>query len=196
MKNFLVSLLTFTIGVTLANLALKNIFPKPVKIKIKQEIVVTPKIQPAQVPIKVIEERKPFFDSFDKDTYYGGWFIADEFKGMNEVWTVLLSRDSDNSENEELLWSAMILTKNPDNTSNDDDNFQSVSIKVKDDHLQFTTNKIRGIKYKFDGKFIKKGQSFSNEEKVLKGTLQKIVKGKEIAKFTSEFAYFEPVCFH
>ena len=122
--------------------------------------------------------------------------MADEFKGMKEVWTILLSRNNENSKNEKLVWSAMILTNNPNGSSNDDDDFSSVWIKTENNHLSFKTNKIRGIEYKFDGEFFKNGKDFTQEEKVLKGTLQKIVKGKIVAKFTTDFAYLEPRCFH
>ncbi len=88
------------------------------------------------------------------------------------------------------------MTQHADFSPNDDDDFHSVWIKTENNRLSFKTNKIRGIEYKFDGKFFKNGKEFSNDEKVLKGTLQKIVKGKQVAKFTADFAYREPVCFH
>ena len=114
---------------------------------------------------------------------------------MKEVWTILLTTDNEHFKDNK-VWSAMVLTDNPDGSSNDDDNFQSVRIKTENNHLSFKTNKIRGIEYKFDGEFFKNGKEFSNDEKVLKGTLQKILKGKVIAKFTADFAYHEPHCFH
>ena len=145
----------------------------------------------------------PFFDSFKKNEFDGnqyqgfsGWFSTDEFKEMEEVWTILLSRDNENSKDEKLVWSAMILTNNADGSSNDNDDFHSVQIKTAGNHLSFRTNKIRGIEYRFDGEFFKKGKDFLPDEKVLNGTLHKIVKGKQVAKFTADFAYYEPVCFH
>jgi hypothetical protein len=155
-----------------------------------------PQIQTFDVPIQKAEDSKPFFDSFRVDEGYGGWLIADKFKGMKEVWTILLSRDSENLDNDKLVWSASILTLNADGESNDDDDFNSVQIKTDDNRLSFRTNKIRGIEYKFDGEFFRSGKDFSDDEKVLKGTLEKIVRGKTVAKFTADFAYNEPHCFH
>lgn len=213
MKKTLAALVTFTIGVLAFNfwkiesaVTIMNLSPErkivetaPVQAKLFQ-------IDDAPVEKKEVEKSeslKSFFDSFKAAEYdeweyqgYSGWFIADDFTGMPEVWTILLRRDDENSKKGKLVWSAMILTQNADGSPNDDDNFRSVSIKTKGSNLSFKTKKIHGIEYKFDGKFFKNGKSFSNEEKVLKGTLQKFVRGKKTAELTADFAYHEPVCFH
>ncbi len=211
MKKLLIALLTFTVGVLTFNLLTTKQVSTPVTLTIEKKAVKTSeskiettpteRIENPKLPEK-IEYLKPFFDSFSANDYdgnqyqsYGGWFMADDFRGMKEVWTILLTRDDVNSE-EKLLWSAMILTQHADGSPNDDDNFQSVWIKTENNRLSFRTNKIRGIEYKFDGAFFKNGKEFSNDEKALKGTLRKIAKGKEVAKFTADFAYHEPRCFH
>lgn len=200
MKRALVALLTFTVGVVAFDLLKSTPASSTTTFTTEQKIVEIAEVQVLSNLTQIKESPKPFFDSFqsneNENLGFGGWFIADEFKGMREVWTILLSTDDENSNDEKLIWSAMVLTRNPDGTSNDDDNFQSVWIKAEGNHLSFKTNKIRGIEYKFTGKFFKDGKEFTNDEKVLKGTLQKIVKGKDVAKFTSEFSYHEPVCFH
>ena len=138
----------------------------------------------------------PFFKSFGDNEGYGSWLYPDHFHGMKEVWTILLRRDWEGKNNEHLVWSAMVLTSNPDGTSNDVDDFESVSIITEDNHLRFTTKRIHGIQYEFEGNFLKTGKDFSEDEKVLAGTLRKTVKNKQVAKFTADFEYAEPHCFH
>ena len=104
-------------------------------------------------------ESEPFFDSFGEDEYFGGWLIADQFPGMEEVWTISLYREERNGN--EAVWSAMVLTSNADGSSNDDDNFESIKIKTDSDHLMFSTNKIRGIQYTFEGRFFELGHDFN-----------------------------------
>lgn len=196
MKKILIALLTFLLGVSAFNLlnfekVKKLQQPAPV-----QKIVEISETQIEDFPSQKPDNFEPFFDSFNEDESYYGWLMADNFKGMKEVWTILLSRDDENFKNEKPVWSAMILTQYNDYSPNDDDNFQSVWIKTENNRLSFRTNKIRGIEYKFDGKFFKNGKDFSNDEKVLRGTLRKIVRGKETAKFNADFAYYEPHCFH
>jgi hypothetical protein len=197
MKKILIALLTFLLGVFAFNLLNFEKAATSQTFAPVQKVVEIPETQIEDFPNQKIGSSEPFFNSFNENEGYGGWLIADKFKGMKEVWTILLTRDNENSdESKKLVWTAMILTMNGDDTANDDDNFHSVWIKTENNHLSFRTNKIRGIEYKFDGKFFKRGKDFSDDEKVLKGTLQKIVKGKEAAKFTADFAYQEPVCFH
>jgi hypothetical protein len=139
---------------------------------------------------------KPFFDSFDDAEGFDGWFITKNLKGMNEVWAIDLSREWANEKNEKLVWNAAVRTENEKDSLNEDDYFHSVSITANKSHLNFTTNKIRGIQYRFDGEFAEKFYQFGEGDKVLKGTLQKFVKGKKVAEFTSDFAYYEPKCLH
>lgn len=195
MKKISIALLTFLLGVSGVNLLRSVKIAAPKVVEPVQANVEIPKVQTSDVPILKVKDLKPFFDSFRDDDGYGGWLMADKFKGMKEVWTILLSRDSEALGNDKLVWSAMVLTLNADGESNDDD-FYSVQIKTDDNRLSFRTNKIRGIEYRFDGEFFKTGKDFSDDEKVLKGTLEKLVKGKTTAKFTADFAYKEPHCFH
>lgn len=211
MKKFLVLILTFAIGIIAFNLfklsqqsSIPAIAPAKKQFVIIESSPKTPDVQNTIIPFESLESAKPFFESFkinaydENDNYqgYNGWFIADDFKGMNEVWTILLDRSSENSGDNKLIWSAMVLTLNTDDSSNDTDKFHSVWIKTEKDKFSFTTNKIRGTQYKFSGKFFKNGNKFSQNEKVLKGTMQKIIKGKRVAKFTADFAFHEPTCFH
>jgi hypothetical protein len=197
MKKVLVALFTFLLGIFAFNLLDVEKIAAPEPFAPTQKAIEIPKAQIEELTNQKLVNSEPFFNSFSEDEGYGGWFMVDNFKGMKEVWTILLSRDNENfEESEKLVWSAMILTLNADDTSNDDDNFQSVWLKTESNRLSFRTNKIRGIEYKFDGRFFKNGKDFSSDEKVLKGTLRKIVKGKEVAKLATDFAYQEPHCFH
>lgn len=196
MKRILTALLTFSIGVFAFNLLNFEDVARPQIVTPVQKVVEIPKAYIEDFPNQKPDNSEPFFNLFGEDECYGGWLIADNFKGMKEVWTILLTRGDENSKDRKYLWSAMILTQHADYSPNDDDNFQSVWIKTENNRLSFKTNKIRGIEYKFDGKFFKNGKEFSREEKVLKGTLQKTIRGKQVAKFTAIFSYYEPVCFH
>ena len=199
MRNISIAVLTFLLGVSAFNFLHFEEITVPL-----QETVEITRICKFSTPTRKVENSKSFFDSFGDNRYdeksqyqgYSGWFMANDFKGMPEVWTILLDRDYKDSNNDKLIWSAMILTNKANGESNDDDNFQSVQIKTDGNHLSFRTNKIRGIEYRFDGEFFKTGKDFSDDEEVLKGTLQKLVKGKQVAKFTDEFSYLEPHCFH
>jgi hypothetical protein len=108
----------------------------------------------------------------------------------------LLDQDFVESKDKNFIWQAMILTKHKDDTPNDDADFSSVWIKTEKNRLSFKTKKYRNVEYKFVGEFFKNGKDFAQEEKVLKGTLQKFIKGKKVAEFTSDFAYYEPHCIH
>ena len=193
MKKILVALITFTLG--LFSFYLLG-FKQVTVLKTTPVQYETPIVQSDFLPKIKVEKSEPFFSSFEKDEGYDGWLIADNFKGMKEVWTIMLYRDSENSKSEKLGWSAIILTQDADYNAKDDDDFHSVWIKTENNWLSFRTNKYHGIEYKFEGEFFKNGKSAEEDEKVLKGTLQKFVKGKKVAEFTSDFAYYEPHCFH
>lgn len=204
MKKFWVALLTFAIGIfAFGLLNFKNSFK-----------IQTPAVDSNFTPVSRVnpvsehqlekpqelkaENLQPFFKSFGEDEGYDGWFSADDFKGMPEVSTILLDRDFLNSKNDKLVWQAMILRNDIDYNAIDDSDadLSSVWIKTENNKLSFKTKKYRNVEYKFNGEFFKNGNKFAEEEKVLKGTMQKFVKGKKIAEFTADFAYFEPRCFH
>jgi hypothetical protein len=90
-------------------------------------------------------------------------------------------------------WYALVRTANPDLTDSDDI-FISKTITAKRDRLSFSTNRIRGIDYTFEGKFLYSGSEFGQDEKVLKGTLKKRINGKVVATLRSDFGYAEPYC--
>ena len=182
MKKILIALLTFTLGLfSFYLLGFKQIpVSKPTPAQYE-----TPIVQSDFLPKIKVEGAEPFFSSFEECEGYSGWLIADNFKGMKEVWTILLSRDSENSKSEKLAWSAMILTQDAEYNANDANDFHSVWIKTENNHLNFKTNKSHETEYRFEGEFFKSGKSAAE-----------FVKDKKVAEFTSDFAYHEPVCFH
>jgi hypothetical protein len=201
MKKFLVGLSTFAVGVLFSySFYFLNVSDSRLDEKVQtageDETYICSFVPNNEIHENKTETFKPFFDSFDETEGFNGWFIADKFKGMKEVWAISLGRDSENPQTEELKWSAMILTVNKDDSVNDDDDFHSIQIKTNGRKLSFTTNKVRGIEYKFAGEFGNDFYKFDESKKVLKGILQKFVNGKKVAEFVSDFKYYEPHCLH
>ncbi len=64
--------------------------------------------------------------------------------------------------------------------------FTSVSITEK--HLKFSTAKVGGVSYNFEGKFLKKGYGVT-----LEGTLRKFVNGKKVMEVKTPFVHY-PGC--
>jgi hypothetical protein len=211
MKKVFVGILTFAIGVSFSSCLYFLDFSDArllEEIETEDNLVETVTFFcPVDIEPEIAETNNdsgsPFFESFGKTEYvndeyqgYSGWFIPDEFVGMNEIWTLLLSRDNENSKTGKMTWNATLLTQDKDHSPNDEDNFVSTTLKAEKNKLSFQTNRIRGVEYKFEGTFIRGGKDFEEDEKVLKSTLRKYIKGKKIAEFTADFAYHEPTCWH
>lgn len=192
MTRLLAAIITFSLGVALVNLTTTLLSFRVDSVPAVSDVSLSMR------RIADIDDAEPkyvaFFDSFGDSHGFGGWLIADKFKGMEEVWTVMLS--GKRNDQDRFGWTAMVLTSNADGTSNDDDSFVSAKLTAEHDRLIFSTVTIRGIQYKFDGRFLYGGSTFSDDEVVLRGTMQKIKNGKVVAKFTSDFTYSEPRCFH
>ncbi len=192
MKMILVAFMTFGIGF----LAFNFFHSKPGlvdKIPLADE---TTEIIFANIPVSENSESSDgklslFFNSFEKDSGYSGWFIADDFTGMKDVWAIDLLRDG--SKTGKMHWSATVMTDeflDPETAVL----FDSVSIKTKGDKLSFVTEKIRGVSYTFEGEIFVKDNAEKQES--FKGRLRKYVKGKKVAELKSDFDYFEPQCWH
>ncbi|HEX8195159.1 MAG TPA: hypothetical protein VF571_03030 [Pyrinomonadaceae bacterium] len=126
----------------------------------------------------------------ETEEFFNGWYSVDDFKGMKDVWTMQLSRDYENEDNRKLVWSAFILTHNEENIA------RSFSVLIENNRLRFKTNKVKNTEYKFDGKFFKGKKVGKEGEKILRGTLRKFVKGKQVAAIKADFEYYEPRCWH
>lgn len=184
--NLLIGLITFLVGVCIQNtLKVKQIFTKNFAVQTNKSVEVS---NSYATPLQFDEKEE--VATFDDEGFSGGWYMVDDFKGMKEVWTILLSRNDDFSENKEIVWSAIILTDKEEN------HFQSISIKTGENKLKFKTNKVRDVNYKFEGNFLKNGRFAVEGEEVLKGNLQKYVKGRKVAEIKAIFAYHEPRCWH
>ncbi len=198
MKKTIIKLIIFSlallIGIFSFNLAFFISDPKPFELSI-YNVELNEYESFNDSSLVNIEKSEPFFKSFEKDEGYYGWFMVDEFKGMPEVWTIWLS-DSDDSNEKKPKWVARIMTSNKDGSSNNTDDFLSTSIQTEDNKLSFSTAKISNIEYKFEGEFLKDGHDFETRQKILRGNLQKFVKGKKVAEIKTDFFYFEPYCFN
>jgi hypothetical protein len=201
MKKILVGLSTFAVGVLFSysfyfvNVSDSRLDEK-VQIAGEDETYICSFAPNKEIYENKAEPFKPFFDSFEESEGFDGWFIADNFKGMKEVWAISIDREWANEKTEKLVWSSMIRTKTERDSLNEDDYFHSISITADKSRLSFTTNRIRGIEYKFKGEFSSKFYKFEEGKKALKGTLQKFIKGKKVAEFTSDFKFYEPHCLH
>jgi len=184
--NFSIAFLAFLFGIIVQNLAKPELNP-PAPITLAEQNIKI-EISKIQIPELPLFEKQPDLSEIEEEG--GGWYQVDDFKGMREVWTMLLTRDYENEKNGKLNWLAMILT------DKEDDDFHSISIKTNNNRLSFKTNKVKNIEYKFDGVFFKGKKVGKDGEKVLRGTLRKFVKGKQVAAIKADFKYYEPRCWH
>jgi hypothetical protein len=75
--------------------------------------------------------------------------------------------------------------------------YKFVYILITERRLKFTTLNIRGVEYRFDGRFIGTGdfasQTTDEGQIMLEGRLQKFINGEKVAETVSPFLYF-PGC--
>lgn len=75
--------------------------------------------------------------------------------------------------------------------------YKFIFVSVTNKSLKFSTAKVKGISYDFDGKFLGKGnfaeQWMGHGLLFLEGTLSKFVNGKKAAEVTTSFLYY-PGC--
>lgn len=184
--RFLTAVLTFAIGLIGAGFV-KSLFDYSFDAvpEIKtSSIKAAPDWSDEQSP-----EYVPFSESAGQMGFYG-WFVADEFEGMQEVWAIQLGYGGNGSSEGEAVVRTVPIGKDLE----DQVAFGSVTLIVHEDYLAFTTERIDRVHYKFEGRFLYGGSSFSQEEKVLQGTLTKFRNGKLVARFPSTFKYAEPYC--
>jgi len=131
-------------------------------------------------------EKPAVIEEVSQDNY-GGWYALDKFTGMDEVTMIAIS----NSVGEDKASSAVFTTfENHGNPGV----VESAWIKIDGNHVKFGTEKIKGIRYRFEGTFATASWSDREREKPLYGTLQKFVKGKKVAEVSGNFKYFEEKC--
>lgn len=75
--------------------------------------------------------------------------------------------------------------------------YKFAAVSVTEKHLNFRTVRVKGVEYKFDGRFLSSGtfaEQFTGYGKIrLEGTLQKSVNGKKVTEINSPF-YHYPGC--
>lgn len=125
-----------------------------------------------------------------------GWYALEKYKGMPEVNMILLSNgyENDDPASGKIVSYAGVFTEFEN--EGDQGFVDSVRANVNERGASFKTNKIKGIEYRFAGVFFKNKTDGEDGEKLLRGTLQKFVKGKKVAEASGDFAYREPHCWH
>lgn len=201
MKIFLISLIialtTLAVGIS----AFENFDPESIvipNIVVEEEVIVCNIEESLSAKLSEIEEENSNKKLLNEDLF-SGWYALDDYmiKGMNEVRMVSLARNRDydyKTDSQEISSSAGVFTILDD--YGDQGFFSSVSTQIDGNKVKFRTEKIKSISYRFEGVFFKNKMPENEGEKVLRGTLQKFVKGKKVAEISGEFAYYEPQCWH
>ncbi len=196
MKKFLfalpVALITFLCGIFNAGIfrSEQKPIPKPI---FEKEIVDIPLIEVA--PINEIENIKTVKNADEEGIY--GWYSLNSYGKMSEIDMIVLAGDLSDENGKPLKkmkLSAGIYTRLSEDI---DEGFaEDLWTTIDGNKVKFKTKKLKGIIYQFEGVFFKNKTSGENGEELLRGTLQKIVKGKKIAEVSGDFSYTEPYCLH
>jgi hypothetical protein len=143
-----------------------------------------------------IEETEPIDNSSDIDAWYS-LDNEETYKKMPEVAMIKFNLtyydDNGITSKEPILYTGIYTTL----TEDIDESFaKGIQTKLVKNKLKFKTKKLKGIKYRFQGTFFKNKMTGEQDEEVLRGTLQKYVKGKKVAEVSGNFTYGEPHCLH
>ncbi len=174
--------------------------PAPVPIVIEQAEM--PVVEKTDVAVDSEENTE---NEFDVDGYYS--IISEMPKGFNdysvtgklpkgfedfgEIGITTLSYENASEENgyegtpvppEGYVWT--------------DKEYKFAKISVNNKYMAFETQTIKGISYKFSGKFIEKAPFWKLDEQkpVLEGHFIKLSKGKKIAETNVRFIWYEGGC--
>lgn len=190
--GLLVALLTFFGGVLVAKIFL-----------VKYEFVSVPAVEAVKIEKpKAVEVLSPakVNENLQNDGFgeIYGWYSLENQSKMPEVNMIILSgnylNNNDGTKSEEHILSAGIYTELSEDI---DEGFaEGIQATIVGNKVKFKTKKLKGIEYRFEGFFFKNKTSGENGEKVLRGTLQKYIKGKKVAQMSGDFAYYEPHCLH
>ena len=126
------------------------------------------------------------------------WYSFDDNGKMPEVGMINLygsNADDDGNELKETVYYAGIYTSLY-NEQIDEGFAEGIETKVQGNKFSFKTKKLRGIEYRFEGKFFKNKKTGDNGEEVLRGILRKYVKGKKVATVSGNFMFSEPYCLY
>lgn len=196
MKKFLIgltiALITFLCGVFISGIFRTE--QKPISNPLIEKTVVDIplfEVAPISKPknIEVVEEN-------DNQTI-DGWYSLRNSKKIPELNGFMLysgENNEDGTESEKNILSAMVFTEFGKDI--DEGIVLSSWSEIKGNEIKFKTNKIKGNEYRFEGVFFKNKTMGEEGEELLRGTLQKFVKGKKVAEISGDFAYYQPQCWH
>ena len=188
--GFLIALITFTFGAFAANFLsfADNQTPQiSVEDSNLSETRLSENNQLTEIQSTVPED--------SNKEYFSGWYSLKNYKKMPEVTTILLSIDDyldDGIGSEKPISSAGIFTTLSEDLGErfaEDD-----WTIIENNNVKFKTKKLKGIVYRFEGNFFKNKTTGEDGEKLLRGTLQKFVKGKKVAEVRGDFQYYQPKC--
>jgi len=199
--GLLIALLTFLVGIFAAQIF--RLVPKPVREPLfEKEIVEVPLFETAP-----INEPEDFEINKPEDSETGeyfqpqiiyAWYSLDYYKGMPEVAMINFygtDMDDDGVKLKKMAFQTGIYT-HLYKRDVDEGYAEGIETTVEGNKLKFKTKKLKGIEYRFEGRFFKNKMTGEYDEKLLRGTLQKFVKGKKTAEVSGDFAYGEPHCLH
>ncbi|HEY0459426.1 MAG TPA: hypothetical protein VGC97_09840 [Pyrinomonadaceae bacterium] len=202
MKKFLtgllVALLAFLSGVLIVKALRVN---QPEVMVASVEKIKVEEVKNDEIPFFKVEQseesKKIETDEDFNNEFIDAWYSLNRYEKMPEVNMIKLSRDNiseDGTKSDKpILYSGIYTTLSDDI----DEGFaKAIQITLKDNILKFKTKKLKGIEYRFQGIFFKNKMVGEQDEKVLRGSLQKFVKGKKVAEVSGDFAYYKPYCLH
>ncbi len=199
--GLLIALTAFSVGVLTVNI----LFPKKnfviLKVEKKIESVAGNQIIPTFAfeqlsQSKEVEKSEPIDNNNDIDAWYS--LDNDEtYKKMPEVAMIKFSLtdydDNGGRSKKPILYTGIYTTLTDDIDESFAKGTQTTLVKNK---LKFKTKKLKGIEYRFQGTFYKNKMIGEQDEEILRGTLQKYIKGKKVAQVSGNFTYGEPYCLH
>lgn len=187
--NLSVAILTLFCGIFTVEVFLVE--QKPL---FEKEIVDIPLYETAPMTETETNQTDQYFEVKD----FSAWYFLESkpYKGMPEVEMIGFGGtnvDDDGKELEKMSYDAGIFT-NRFVYDVDEGYVEALETIVDGNKLRFKTEEFKGIEYRFRGTFFKNKMTGEENEKVLRGTLQKFIKGKKVAEVSGDFAYGKPHC--
>ena len=191
--NLSVAILTLFCGIFTVEVF--RIDQKPIPtFPMDKEIFEVPLVEKLSISETVDSE---FLEYINEKTIHA-WYSLDSYKGMPEVAMINFygaNFDDDGNNLGKMFFYAGVYTHLF--KGDVDEGFaEAIETTVTGNKLKFRTKKLKGIEYRFQGVFFKNKMTGEQDEKVLRGTLQKFVKGKKVAEVRGSFEYGEPYCLY
>ncbi|MEP6902668.1 MAG: hypothetical protein ABJA66_13020 [Actinomycetota bacterium] len=126
-----------------------------------------------------------------------GWYSHDDYGKMPEIGMINLFAENYDDDGNLIgkinLYAGIYTTLSEDI----DEGFAEAEWStLNGNQIKFKTKKLKGIVYQFEGTFFKNKTMGEYDEKLLRGRLQKFVKGKKVAEVSGDFTYTKPYCLH